>query len=282
MSDPEKQEMLYVNPAYEAIWGRSVESLYAEPTSFLDAVHDDDRERVEAAIADQASGTYEEEYRIVRPDGEVRWVWDRAIPVENDAGEVYRIVGVAADITDRKVREREHQTTIDFLQELYETATATDLSAEEKITRLLTAGPELLGLPPGYLTRITRAEPGEADGTQRIIEASGDHDLLQPGNTCPLSQSYCRNTIDLDGVLEVPDAEAAGWAGDPAYELFNLGCYIGTDITVNGELYGTVFFAKEAPRGEPFTDAERTFVRLLSQLVRYELEANDARQVLES
>ncbi|MFB6360178.1 MAG: hypothetical protein ABEH59_02540 [Halobacteriales archaeon] len=61
-----------------------------------------------------------------------------------------------------------------------------------------------------------------------------------------------------------------------------LGWYPGTAITVNGELYGTVFSALEAPREAPFTDAERTFVRLMSQLVRYDLEANDAREALDS
>jgi PAS domain S-box-containing protein len=107
MSDPEKEEVLYVNPAYEEIWGQSTASLYENPTAFLDAVHPDDRERVETTLDTQASGEYDEEYRIVRPDGERRWIRDRAIPVKNDAGEVYRIVGVASDITERKERERE-------------------------------------------------------------------------------------------------------------------------------------------------------------------------------
>jgi PAS domain S-box-containing protein len=107
MSDPNKSEILYVNPAYEEIWGRSSRSLYEDPGSFVEAIHPDDRDRVRSALETQVTGEYDMEYRIVRPDGETRWVWDRAIPVENDAGEVYRIVGVASDITERKARERE-------------------------------------------------------------------------------------------------------------------------------------------------------------------------------
>jgi PAS domain S-box-containing protein len=101
MTDPAKQEMLYVSPAYEYIWGRSCSSLYRAPLSWLDAIHPDDRERVrQAAIADQASGSYVEEYRIVRPDGSIRWIRDRAFPVRNASGAVYRIAGIAEDITE--------------------------------------------------------------------------------------------------------------------------------------------------------------------------------------
>jgi PAS domain S-box-containing protein len=103
MTDPAKQHMLYVSPGYEEIWGRSCESLYASPQSWLDAIHPEDRPRVvEAATHKQVAGTYDEEYRIVRPDGTIRWICDRAFPVRDASGNVYRIVGFAEDITDRK------------------------------------------------------------------------------------------------------------------------------------------------------------------------------------
>ena len=107
ISDLEESELRYVNSAFEEIWGRPVESLYDDREAFLEAIHPEDRERVRNALSEQIEGTYDEEYRIVRPDGEVRWVWDRAFPVENTAGEADRIVGITSDITDRKKRERE-------------------------------------------------------------------------------------------------------------------------------------------------------------------------------
>jgi PAS domain S-box-containing protein len=210
MSDPVTDEMLYVNPAYEDLWGRSVESLYEDPRSFLDLVHPEDQDSVAAALDSRATGDYDEEYRIVRSDGDQRWVWDRAIPVTDDAGDVYRIVGVATDITERKEREREYERTIDFLERLYDVATTIEQDDTEKITQLLQAGPENLELPPGYLTSIEVNQAEEGGGTQRVIEASGDHELLQPGEACPLSQSYCRKTIQRDGILELPDAKTAG------------------------------------------------------------------------
>jgi PAS domain S-box-containing protein len=105
-TDPAKNQMVYVSPAYETIWGRSCASLYAQPRDWLDAIHPDDRERVRvAAVANQAAGTYDEQYRIVRPDGSVRWIHDRAFPIRDAAGHVYRVTGIAEDITERRQLE---------------------------------------------------------------------------------------------------------------------------------------------------------------------------------
>ncbi len=102
MTDLAKQQMLYVSSGYEEIWGRSCESLYASPQSWLDVVHPEDRARVrDAAMGKQMDGTYDEQYRILRPDGTIRWISDRAFPIRDSSGIAYRIVGVAGDITDQ-------------------------------------------------------------------------------------------------------------------------------------------------------------------------------------
>jgi diguanylate cyclase (GGDEF)-like protein/PAS domain S-box-containing protein len=121
LTDPAKTQVLYVSPAYEQIWGRSCEELSAAPGDWARAIHPGDRERVlRAAQTRQASGEYVEEYRIVRPDGEVRWIRDRAFPVARN-GEVYRIAGVAEDITERRLADdalRESEARFRSLTEL--------------------------------------------------------------------------------------------------------------------------------------------------------------------
>lgn len=103
ISDSTKHQVFYVSPAYETVWGRSCESLYASMQSWQEALHPEDRERVmKAAITKQVEGTYDEEYRILRPDGSLRWIRDRAFPVKDASGETYRIVGVARDISKSK------------------------------------------------------------------------------------------------------------------------------------------------------------------------------------
>jgi PAS domain S-box-containing protein len=109
VTDPAKSQMLYISPAYERVWGRGVADLLRNPLSFVDAIHPEDRARVVAAFPKQSRGDYDEVYRIVRPDGGVRWIRDRAFPVMNEKGEVYRVTGIASDITDTKLAEAESQ-----------------------------------------------------------------------------------------------------------------------------------------------------------------------------
>lgn len=103
MYDPKTSQTLYISPAYEKIWGRSCRSLYEQLSSFLDAVHLEDTEKVKAIVAKQMSGEHTEiEYRIWQPDGSLRWIYDRSFPIYNEAGQIYRICGIAEDITQRK------------------------------------------------------------------------------------------------------------------------------------------------------------------------------------
>ena len=119
MTDPTKRAMLYVNPAYEKVWGRSAKSLYENPRSWLDAIHPDDRSRVErAALTRQTSGQYDEVYRIHRMDGTVRWIHDRAFPIADADGRIYRVTGIAEDVTDRKLSEDRLRRASDELERI--------------------------------------------------------------------------------------------------------------------------------------------------------------------
>ncbi len=95
----------YVSPAYMEIWGRTPQHLYQEPNSFLDTVHPEDKEGVRESLEKKEQGEVEQVYRIVRPDGSIRWIKDRSSPIYDDKGETLRVVGIAADITDLKLGE---------------------------------------------------------------------------------------------------------------------------------------------------------------------------------
>ena len=100
LADAEIASIIYVSPAYETIWGCTRESLYRNPRSFLDGIHPEDRVRVTATLQERTQ-PFELEYRVIRPDGSVRWISD-GCPIRNSAGEIYRFAGIAADITDKK------------------------------------------------------------------------------------------------------------------------------------------------------------------------------------
>lgn len=104
ITSPDKRRMEYVSPAYEKVWGRPVGALYADSSSWTEAILPEDRVRIVQA-ARQTDAAYDVNYRIRRPDGSIRWIHDRAFPVENEEGEIVRLVGVAEDVTDSRMAE---------------------------------------------------------------------------------------------------------------------------------------------------------------------------------
>jgi PAS domain S-box-containing protein len=113
ISSPDGHEMIYISPAYEEIWGRTCKSLYEDATNWIEGIHPDDRDRVATVFFEQAvKGGFDQEYRIIRPDGSQRWIRDRGFPVTDESGNVYRVAGIAEDITLTKENEeklRQHQ-----------------------------------------------------------------------------------------------------------------------------------------------------------------------------
>ncbi|OAI52714.1 hypothetical protein AYO44_16485 [Planctomycetaceae bacterium SCGC AG-212-F19] len=107
MTDTALDSMIYISPAYETIWGRTCESLYQAPQSFLDHVVPEDREALQGKFTEamKVGKPFAEEYRITRPDGESRWIWVRGFPVRNAQGAVYRYAGICANITEHKRAE---------------------------------------------------------------------------------------------------------------------------------------------------------------------------------
>jgi diguanylate cyclase (GGDEF)-like protein/PAS domain S-box-containing protein len=103
--------VLYVSPSYETVWGRSRESLYARPLDWIEAIHPEEREAVGAQFerALQREGDFDVEYRIVRPDGAIRHIHDRGFFIRDAQGRIYRIAGIATDVTEQKSLEEHLQ-----------------------------------------------------------------------------------------------------------------------------------------------------------------------------
>ncbi len=117
MVDPRSGKFLYVSPAFKEIWLQDAESVLRDPDAWLDSVHVEDRELVNASKQSQLSGKPAEcEYRIARPDGSTHWVWDRSFPVYDASGQLDRIVGIVEDITERKRGEEMVLRSRDELQ----------------------------------------------------------------------------------------------------------------------------------------------------------------------
>ncbi len=134
LRERETGNMVYVSPTYQDVWGRTPASLYQDPKSFIESIHPDDLARIGQAQRDlqETNHPFDEEYRIVRPDGEIRWVWARAFPVYDEMKTVIRYAGIAEDITEIKFH-RDQQEMTGHLSACLRSITQTD----EMITVIL-------------------------------------------------------------------------------------------------------------------------------------------------
>ncbi len=103
---------LYVSPPYETQWHQSADRLYADPTQWVATIHPDDRDRLIETLMQHFTRGYDAEYRALDPNGTVRWIRDRAFPIYGDDGQIYRVVGIAEDITTRKQAEKQLQRSL--------------------------------------------------------------------------------------------------------------------------------------------------------------------------
>lgn len=156
----DNSHVLYISPAYESIWGRTCESLYEDPRSWMTPIHPDDAPRVRAALEARAvTGQYEIEFRVRRPDGTERWISSRGFPIRDQDGRIYRIAGVAEDVTQRVTLAnvlRQSESALRRAQQmarLGHVVTRPDGSFEAWSDTL----PQLLGLAPADMPATTRA-----------------------------------------------------------------------------------------------------------------------------
>ena len=99
MLDLSTEKVLYVSPVFEKVWGCSSVSVYRNREWLLETVHAEDRDRVSAFLEKMKSEPVEEYYRIIRPDGSMRWIHDRAFHVCDPEGKPYRVAGIAEDVS---------------------------------------------------------------------------------------------------------------------------------------------------------------------------------------
>ncbi len=245
MTDVRKNQMIYVSPGYEAIWGRSCQSLYDSPRDWVSALHEEDRERVlKAALANQVSGKYDETYRIVRPDGSIRWIHDRAFPVRDEAGEVYRITGIAEDITERKLAEKRAESRNEVIGAL---AVCDTLSgASEKILGSICQSLQWdLGVlweveENSKCLRCVRVWGSNTEEMQEFIDAT-QNGKVEPGDGLPGQIWQTREAVwipdmQAEPIFLFPRAPIATRCG--VHSAFGFPILAGNEVTGVIEFYG--------------------------------------------
>jgi PAS domain S-box-containing protein len=218
-----------------------------------------------AIMANGQLPVYERTLR--RKDGSLVRVEINAALVRDVDGNPLHFQSVIRDITERKRAEEELRQSEEAIRALYEIVSAQELNFSDKLKALLAMGARRFDLAIGVLSRIE----GER---YHVIEALTPNGAIRPGDVFDLGQTYCREVLRSGEPIGFENAGNSQWAAHPCYATFRMEAFLGTPVTVNGQVYGTLSFASPQPRARPFKPADKEFLRLMAQWIGSEMERN--------
>ena len=213
MCTADASEILYVSPAFEMIWGRPAGPLGTLTQTWRDAIHPDDRALVQKRLTEHAvAGRGDIEYRIVRPDSSECWVYDRVFPIRDDTGQIYRLAGIVADITERKrqetlvaLRARQQQAVAELGESALKGTEVAELLGEACRVVTDTLGIDFSGVAEHVPDRgvfVSRAAAGIPDGKLPHVEmpdgmASGSGYALLTGEPVVIEDAETENRFQV-------------------------------------------------------------------------------------
>jgi len=198
--------ILYVNPAFETVWGRSVASLYADPNILIESVHPEDRVQVMVARPRSDRQPFNQAYRILRPDGSQRWIFTQTSLLNNLTGEADYQFCIAQDITDQKQVELALRRTLDRSREQFDLSRKMSLARKpETVLKAVMSAHELRSAQRAALLFFDNPGIGPARGVEltaswlssqtlppwlsesNLYEEPAFWELLQPNRTLVIS-----------------------------------------------------------------------------------------------
>lgn len=297
----EGTQFVYVNAAAETLTGYSREAL--TQMNFWDLIHPDYQQIVkERGLARQRGEPVPNRYEfaICTPSGEVRWLDYTATPGIFHFDGKNCALGVAYDITNRKLMEQSlHQAKVELeqrvlertseleeanqdlireiaerswteatLRSLYKVTTAHKLTFHQRIQGLLALGRRHLGMEIGMLGQID----DELYTVAAVQIKPRSTFQVSQGDTWSLQDAYCRDVLHVTEPVAFEHAGMSEWCEHPAYINTRLETYIGMPVTVAGKVYGVLSFLSPQPRAQTFTTADKALLKLMCQWVGSEME----------
>ncbi|MDI1481864.1 PAS domain S-box protein [Polyangium sp. y55x31] len=238
MTNANANVLVYVSPAYETVWGRPRSELYEQRFNFLDAIHPDDRPSVFEALPLQERGEYDVEYRVVRPDGTIRWVRDRAFPVKDASGQITRVVGLATDITEQRATSELIRRQADALRELS--------------TPLVPIGQGVLAMPIVGVLDSARARQVLETLLEGIVAHAAEVVILDVTGVGVVDAQVASALVSATQAARLLGAEVllTGLRPDVAHTIVGLGLDLGTIVTRSTLEMGIRWALSERKRGK--------------------------------
>jgi len=258
MMDASTKKVLAVNRAYETITGRSLQSIASDPSSYTDLIHPGDRVHVLTKLEEAVhSGHFDEEFRIVRPDGEIRWVWVKASPLPHEGDVIRKLVGTAQDITARKfaaAQVAQHLLAAETAREQADAARA-EAEALRKATLALTQNLRMDDVLDTLLRCLREIVPydsasvilAETDGRLFVARESPPAASNRPVVTLEASQNaFLQRVLLMKKSVQLADTrEATDWRETKA--LANIRSWIAVPLVVGDSVLGLLSIGKTRP-----------------------------------
>jgi PAS domain S-box-containing protein len=277
MTGAEAGSVLFVSSAFEDVWGLKTEEIYRNPLLWMQTIHEDDFERVETAFAKLAQGIdgcekFEIDYRIIRPDGEMRRIHDRGAAVRDAEGKTYRLTGVATDVTYARNASDLIDLQVKRMGMLHEISTNLELSEQAQIQAILRLGTSVFGLETGVVAAIEEAN-------YEVLELEYPEGASVDAS---VSETHCRRIAESELPLDIPDVAEQSlrecWTLDPVLS----GACLGSRFRMAENRWGVLAFLSSSPRVKPFHELDRNFVQIMARLVASLIERIESARDLKS
>lgn len=204
--------IIYVSPAFEAVWGRSCDSLYADPLVLIESVHPEDRVQVMVARPRGNHKPFNQAYRILRPDGDLRWIFSRTFLIQNETGVSDYLFCIAQDISDQKEVELALRRNLDRTREQFDLSRKMSLARKaEAVLKAVMSAHELRSSQRAALLFFDNPEVGPTRGvelmatwisSQAISPWASESNLYEEPGFWELFQPH--RTVVITGVSSDP------------------------------------------------------------------------------
>jgi PAS domain S-box-containing protein len=250
----------YCSPSIRQLLGVSDSDFLPTMDWFETRTHPEDVEAAHSSLISHLKydTKYDIEGRMLHESGSYIWMRLRGQAVRDESGRAIRMVGYYVDISNRKANEH-------FMNSLYLLSADATLPLNNKINSILNEGINYLGLDCGVICNVTE------DDLSIIYSQYPDEYNLSTDSTSKLKDTFCSYTVEQNDMVAAHAIKNTPLKDLPEHTESGINCYIGTPLYIHGRIFGTVSFSDHQPRLNPFTEQEKSFVRLISQWIGNEM-----------